>query len=401
MAKRLTDIGIRNLKAGPGRREIPAGNGLYVLLQPSGKKGFAVRYRHRGRPRKLTLPAGITLAAARRLAAEAKEQVGQDLDPAAKKQAVRAAAMEAQANTVASVCAAYMKRESAKLRTSDQRESIFRRLVYPAIGERPIDSVRRSDLVAMLDRIEDHNGPRMADVTLAVLRRAFTWYALRTDDFNNPIVRGMGSRHPIAEHRGTRILDDDEIRAVWQATEDKSLFSALVRFLLLTSARRNEAAQMRWAEIDADGIWVLPASRSKTKVDVIRPLSKAALAVLDRLPRIDGCPYPFTSTRTTPLASFSAPKAKLDAASGVVGWKLHDLRRTARSLLSRAGVNSDTAERVLGHSLPGVRATYDRHRYIEEMRHAVEALAALVERIINPPEGEVADMETERKRRRR
>jgi integrase len=401
MAKRLTDIAISNLKPGPTRREMPDGKGLYVVVQSSGHKSFCVRYRHKGRPRKLTFPAGITLAAARRLAAEAKEQVEQNLDPAAKKQAAKVAAMEAAENTVAHICAAYLKREGGKLRTSGQRESIFRRLVYPAIGDKPIDSIRRSDIFAMLDKIADRNGARMSDVTLSTLRRVLNWYALRDDNFRSPIVPGM-QRQNAKDHRRERILSDDEIRALWATTADNTAFSTLIRVLLLTGARRNEVAGMKWDEIDADGVWTLPESRSKTKVEVVRPLSKAALAVLEGMPRIDGCDFIFTSNGITPIASFSDPKAALDAQSRVVGWRLHDLRRTARSLLSRCkGVSVDHAERVLGHSVSDLRARYDRHGYVEEMRFAVEALAQMVETIIHPPEGEVADMAAERKRRQR
>jgi integrase len=404
MAKKLTTKAIENLKPRDKRVEIPdGGTGLYLISQPSGHCSWALRFRVDRRPIKMTLGQwpGMTLADARKAAADAQHELARGSNPAKAKVDVKVKAMEAAANTVASICAAYLKREGGKLRTSDQRESIFRRLVYPAIGERPIDSIKRSDLVRMLDHIEDKSGPRMADVTLAVLRRTFTWYALRTDDFNNPIVRGMGSRHPVAEHRGTRILDDDEIRKLWAATADNTPFSALVRFLLLTSARRNEAAAMKRDEV-VDGVWTLPASRSKTKTEIIRPLSKAALAVLDGLPHIDGCPYPLSSNGIRPIASFSGPKAKLDEASGVTGWRLHDLRRTARSLLSRCkDVSVDHAERVHGHALPGIRATYDRHTYADEIRYAVEALSRMIETITNPPEGEIADMAAERSKRRR
>jgi integrase len=391
MAKRLTDIAIRNLKPPTVRREIPAGNGLYLQLQPSGKRSFAVRFRLKGVPRKLTLPPGLTLAAARRLAAEAKEQVEKGIDPAAAKQAAKVEAMETASNTVANICAAYLKREGGKLRTSDQRESIFRRLVYPHIGDRPVSSIKRSNLVQMLDKIEDHNGPRAADVALAILRRVLTWHALRDDDFANPIIRGM-NRQKASDHRRSRILDDDEIRKLWAATPAGRPFPALIRFLLLTSARRNEAAAMKWDEI-VDGVWTLPASRSKMKTEVIRPLSKAAQAILAGLPRIDGCDYPFTSNGVTPINSFSDPKRLLDKRSGVTGWRIHDLRRTARSLLSRCkDVSVDHAERVLGHALPGIRATYDRHTYADEIRYAVEALAAQIETIVNPPKGAVIPM---------
>jgi integrase len=73
-----------------------------------------------------------------------------------------------------------------------------------------------------------------------------------------------------------------------------------------------------------------------------------------------------------------------------MNWRIHDLRRSSRSLLSRAGVNPDIAERCLGHALPAIRATYDRHRYLDEMAHAFEALAALIERIVNPTDTVVA-----------
>jgi integrase len=392
MAKRLTDIGIRNLKPGPVRREISdAGSGLYLVQQPSGHQSWAVRYRAAGRPIKLTLGSWprLSLHDARVAAAEALKAVKQGNDPARARQDAKVKAMEAQANTVASVCAAYLKREGGKLRTStsSQRESIFRRLVYPAIGERPIDSIKRSEIVRLLDQIEDKSGPRMADVTLAVLRRVFTWHALRDDDFASPIVRGM-NRQNAKDHRRARILTDDELRAVWAATADNAPFSALVRFLLLTSARRTEAAGMRWDEV-VDGIWSLPAARSKTKVEVVRPLSKAAQEVLAGLPRFEGCAVAFTSTILAPLRQFSSPKARLDTASGVTGWRLHDLRRTARSLLSRAGVNSDIGERCLGHSLGDIRERYDRHKYLDEMAHAFEALSAEIETIIHPPEGAV------------
>jgi integrase len=390
MAK-LTAKAIENIKAGPVRRELPDAGcaGLYLISQPSGVRSWAVRYRYNGKPTKLTIgqwPA-VTLAAAREAATAAQRALEQGNNPAKAKADAKIKADAAKADTLTAVCENYLRREGGKLRTLDQRVSILRRLIYPALGDRPIGSIKRSEIVAMLDKIEDHNGPRAADVALAVLRRVFTWHALRDDDFSSPIIRGM-NRQKAIEHRRERTLDDAEIRRLWAATADKTAFSALIRFLLLTSARRTEAAGMRWDEV-VDGIWSLPAARSKTKVEVVRPLSKAAQEVLAGLPRFEGCAVAFTSTILAPLRQFSSPKARLDTASGVTGWRLHDLRRTSRSLLSRAGVNSDIGERALGHVIPGVRGVYDRHKYLDEMRHAFEALSAQIETIIHPPEGEV------------
>jgi integrase len=164
---------------------------------------------------------------------------------------------------------------------------------------------------------------------------------------------------------------------------------------LLTSARRREIAGMKRDEIDGD-VWTLPASRSKTKTEITRPLSKAALAALEGMPRIDGCDFIFTSNGITPINSFGDPKRLLDKRSGVTGWRLHDLRRSARSLLSRIGVNSDTAEKCLGHSRGDIVERYDQHKYIDEMQRAFEMLAAQIERIVNPPEGEVIPLRQRR-----
>jgi len=388
MTRKLTAKTIENLKPGPQRREISdGGSGLWLLVQPSGAKSWAVRYRYAGRPTKLTLggwPA-LTLAAARKGAADALHELARGHDPAAARKAAALTAAAARANTVVAVCEEYLKRESSRLRTADQRVSILRRLVYPVLGDRPVESIRRSEIVQLMDRIEDSSGQRMADVTLAVLRRIFNWYAARSDNFVPPFVRGM-SRQKVAEHRRSRILDDDELRRLWAATADEQPFFNFVRLLLLTTARRGEVAGLKWSEVGADGLWTLPAARSKTKTEIVRPLSKAAQAVLAAQPRVGD--YVLTSG-AAPLRNFSDPKRKLDAVAGLSSYRLHDLRRTSRSLLSRAGINSDIAERCLGHALPAIRATYDRHRFLDEMAHAFEALATLIERIVNPTDAAV------------
>jgi integrase len=181
-----------------------------------------------------------------------------------------------------------------------------------------------------------------------------------------------------------RVLDDDELRRVWAASSD-GIFGRFIRFLLLTAARRSEAAAMPWGEIgNGNGVlWTLPASRNKTKVELIRPLSKAAQQVLAGLPRGNADELVFADHRRV-ASNFDPMKKEFDQACGVTGWTLHDLRRTARTLLSRAGVSDHIAERALGHVIGGVKGVYDKHRYIEEMRNAYERLAALIENVTNP-----------------
>jgi integrase len=235
----------------------------------------------------------------------------------------------------------------------------------------------------LLDKIEDGSGSRTADVVLTVLRRIFNWWALRDESFIPPIIRGMG-RHSTAAHARSRILNDDELRHVWKAAESFGAFGPLLKFLLLTGARRGEAGAMTWDEV-ADGVWTLPAARNKTKQELARPLSRAALAIVEARPHIAGVPFIFAAGKR-PLRGDWRMKSRLDAASGVTGWTIHDLRRTARSLLSRCGVNADIAERCLGHVIGGSRGTYDRHRYQVEMLAAYEALALQIERILHRQE---------------
>jgi integrase len=187
------------------------------------------------------------------------------------------------------------------------------------------------------------------------------------------------------ERARTRVLDDDELRRFWKTAEaDPGPFGPLLQFLLATGARVNEAAQMRWSEISGD-VWTLPSSRNKVKQDLARPLSVMALATLARAPRIAGSDYVFTVDGRTPIGGISRRKAAFDAQSGITAaWRTHDIRRTARTLLSRANVDADTAERCLGHVIGGVRATYDRHAYTAQMRRAYELLATLIQHIVNP-----------------
>jgi integrase len=182
-----------------------------------------------------------------------------------------------------------------------------------------------------------------------------------------------------------RILSDDELRAIWRACDDgHPTFGAMVKVLLLTSARREKVSTMKWSDIDDRGVWNIPRVKGEKANAGSLPLPPLALDIIRSRPRIDGNPFVFASTHAH-LRSFSKLKAELDAKSGVRGWRLHDLRRTARSLLSRAGVRPDISERVLGHTLRGVEKIYDRYDFQTERGDALAALAKLVETIINPP----------------
>jgi integrase len=187
-------------------------------------------------------------------------------------------------------------------------------------------------------------------------------------------------RYSGKDNARSRVLSDDELRAVWKAADQAGYLGEYIKFLLLTAARRKEAAGLQWDEIES-GTWLLPASRNKTGVPLARPLSKAALQIIANQPRLGAFVFTFNGKRKV-----SAESAVIEVRErcGINDWRLHDLRRTARTLLSRAGINPDIAERCLGHAIPGIRATYDRHPFKREMAHAFEALAHQIDIIVNP-----------------
>jgi integrase len=372
-------------------------SGFGLMVTAGGHRSYIVQYRADRTSRRMHLKPGLNLTDARREAKSILGRVAKGGDPLGDKRK----AAQASENSVRAIAEAFLQREGPKLRSVDQRRRVFERLIYPKIGALQIDAIRRSDIVKLLDRIEDQNGPRMAHVVLAFLSRLFTWHAGRSDEFRSPIIRGMGRVNAKDQVR-TRVLSDDELRAVWRAAEASGgLFDRYVQFLLLTAVRRNEAADMTRAELDGAD-WTIPAARMKGKRDHLVPLSRQALETLAKLPVIgnsDG--YIFTRNGKRAVRDFTNRKAEFQARSGTSGWSLHDLRRTARTLMTRAGVPVDHAERCLAHVIGGIRGVYDHHEFYAEKKAAFEALAALIERIVQAPGENVVSLNERPVARRR
>jgi integrase len=250
-------------------------------------------------------------------------------------------------------------------------------------------------VVALLDHIEDNHRSRQADAVLTITRAIMFWHAARRDDYSPPIVRGM-KRHPTASR--SRMLDDDEIRAVWSIAESQGgAFSAIVRMCLLTAQRSRKIATMAWGDI-VDGVWTVPHEPREKDVGGALALPGMALAIIQAQPRMASNPHVFPGRRSGSFRGFASGKRHInDKLPGDMRpWTIHDLRRTARSLMSRAGVSSEHAERVMGHAIGGIEAIYDRHRYAAEKADALKRLAALIDAIVHPT-ANVLPMERRRK----
>ena len=396
---KLTPSFVRNAKAQDGSDRTVWWDrdreGFGLMVTATGHRSWVVQYRANGVSRRYTIDGRQPLAKARNEAKKIQGKVADNHDPVLEERKKQAEAT----NTLKAIAEEYLRREEKKkeLRSLKERRRIFERYLYPKLGSRQIDGIKRSEISRLLDQIEDDNGPVMADHVLALLRRLMSWHASRGDDFRSPIVRGMAKTKPKDRARH-RTLEDHELRAVWKAAEAfRGPYGFLVRYLLLTATRLLEAAKMARSEVSADGTeFTVPAARHKSKRDFLVPLSEAAQAVLAQVPAIGSKGLVFTTNGEVPISGFSKTKRAFDKAvlkelrksdpraKTPERWTNHDLRRTARSLMSRAGVQPNHAERALGHVIAGVQGTYDRYQYAAEKRQAFEALAAQIARILNP-----------------
>ncbi len=378
---------------------------LGVRVYPSGTKKFFVMPPQGKRRTRVTLGSWPTMT------------LEQAFDAA--RNAIKAAkTIESADELFESVVERFLAKKAAKKpRTYDETKRHFEFYILADWRGKPIRDIRRRDVNHLMDKIEEkrigapglkagegYGGPVQADRVLTSLSRLFNWYMTRDDEFMSPVVKGM-KRTSIKARARKRVLNDAELRALWTAAPHMGLFGRFVQTLLLTAQRRNEVLGMLRSEWSAARVgvtkvdlWTIPPERYKTDLENLVPLSATARAFIDTVPVIDGGDLVFTLNGKTRISNFSKQKTELDEAmedalgQEIPHWTLHDLRRTAKTLMQRAGVRPDISERVLGHAIEGVEGTYDRYDYLKEKREALEALAGLVERIAAGTSAEVVPL---------
>jgi integrase len=183
-----------------------------------------------------------------------------------------------------------------------------------------------------------------------------------------------GTKRRQVERPRERVLSRDELRLLWRALDSiPEPGRSYIRILMLTGCRRQEARAMQWDELDLEHrLWSLPSQRTKGARTHEIPLSEAAAEIISSMPRTG--PYVFTIDGKRPMTVHQI-KARLDRETGIMDWRLHDLRRTLRSGLAELGVSYEVAERVIGHSMPQLQRTYNVFAYREEKRNALERWA--------------------------
>jgi len=333
---------------------------------------YLLRYRMNGRQRFISIGRNGTFTpdTARTEAKRLLGLVAQHVDPASER--------VQPTETFGAELERYIERKRASLRPRSLTEiERYLRVQCKSLHSLSLASIDRRTVALTLAEIEQHSGPVARNRARTSLS-AFFAYAIREGllDGANP-VSGTGKA---SEGNGRdRVLTQDELAQVLAALDDGS-FSEIIRLLVLTGARRSEVGGLRWSEIDLDrGLIVLPPTRVKNGRQHELPLSNQARAVLERQPRrnewVWGCEW----------TSWTEPKAKLDRRlNGIAPWTLHDIRRSAATHMAELGTMPHVVEAILNHysgHRAGVAGIYQRAKYQDQMKAALQAWADYVDKL--------------------
>ena len=396
MARILTQRAAETMKPPSGGRITRADGlvpGLQFIVYATGKKVFRLLARIHGEQVALTVgdAALMTLSDARTKAKGILAAIANGEDP----RVVKLSAAQSAADTVGAVVPLFIARYAKahnKPETVKENQRLIDRNILPAWGRRPIASITRRDVIALLDSIVDRGSPVAANRVRTVGSRLFGWAIERGLIETSPFDH---VKPPTGETSRDRTPDDSELRLILRAANSLGYpFGPLVTLLAFTGQRRAEVGGMRWSELNEDlTLWTLPRERAKNDVAHSVPIAPAVRDILGTLPRFAGSDFVLTTTGATSISGYSKAKTALDAAIGELNggelippWRIHDLRRAMASGMAKLGVQLPVVEKVLNHisgSFGGVAGIYQRHEFRAEKRAALEIWARHLATIVD------------------
>jgi integrase len=373
-------------------------DGFGLRLRVGGSKTWIIQYRHGRQQRRMTFGTVSTLAAddARERAQDLLAQVRLGRDPQAEKQAARAAAAnqveELTLGALVALYAAYAAKRQ-KSRTLRETKRHLERAWRP-LHAQPVAQLSRRQVAARLVELADETGGVNANRARAALSACFTWAMRAGLAETNPVV---GTGKLVEERPRDRVLTDEELQLVWQATEGPGDYNVIVRLLMLLGQRREEVAGLRWSELDLErAIWRLPAARSKNGEAHEVPLSSLALAILRHRPRRATRDLVF-GEGAGPFSNWTIAKRRLDTRMAALAgrplqpWVLHDLRRSVVTHMAEIGIEPHIIEAIVNHRgghKAGVAGIYNHAKYMPVKRTALERWADHLHDLVSRGTGE-------------
>ena len=376
---KLTAKAVNALTLPPGKTDIIhfddqlLGFGFRVRQGAGGKvlRSWIVQYRRASATRRMLLGSAevVSAEAARQAARKALGAVANGQDP----QGERADRRDADRLTLRKAVDEYLAIRKRELRT----RSFFETARYltgnyfrPLHGM-PLDTIERRDVATCIVRIARESGNPTASQARSKLSALFAWCMRMGMVEANPVI---GTHQPAKNKSRERVLNDDEMAAIWRACGDDE-FGKIIKLLILTGARRQEIGGMRWSEFDFErGTWTLPAARSKNSRAHTLPLMPMMREIIDTVPQMVGRDQLFGDRATIGFTGWHDCKPGLDARSGVGDWHLHDLRRSTATRMADIGIAPHIIEQILNHQSghkAGPAGIYNRSSYEREVRAAL------------------------------
>jgi integrase len=356
--------------------------GLGLRLRAGGSRNWVFQYRIGRQQRRIGLgkASAVSAADARAQASKMHARVKLGEDPAAQKAEGVARASE----TFESLLGVFLARQAERLKPKSYAEvERHLRVQSKPFHRLPLAKIDRRAVAKLLAEIGVSSGPFAANRLRASLMTFFSW-AMREGLIDSNVVIATNKN---AEGRGReRVLTDLEVAAVWAATAGADQYSAIVRLLLLTASRRDEIGGLRWAEVDLDRALIsLPGERVKNGRPFDIPLSPSALAIIEAQPRRPDHDFVFGRGQGG-FSGWSKSKSELDRRANIAPWRLHDLRRTASTVMHDVlAVQPHVVEAVLGHvsgHKAGVAGVYNRAAYANDRRRALTLWAEHVVSVV-------------------
>lgn len=398
----LTLKKIKELQAlGPSKTS--DGRGLSFVIPKRGEPYWSLRYSFYGKRRELTLgkDSELSLAEARAQAENLRGVVRKGVDPLSTPSGVSGILTSSSSfNTIFQDL--YDSKLKRSLKHPHISERIYRQNIKAVLGHIPIDRITPVHIRDMIQAIKVTGRPSIANKSLHLTNQIFRHAIQLGLVMMNPAAAFSSSDAGGYEIPRERYLTLDEIENVFKVfrsnapkfSRDNYLACCL---LLLLGVRKSELTESKWVEFNLENaLWELPAERIKSGRAISIPLPTTSIEILTELKyRAVGSEYVFPNRRAskTPYMGKDTINRAIDSMFGIAQGKkvqpekqlgtiehfvVHDLRRTFRTLLSELGVTEEVAEACLNHAPGKLIKTYNRNRYFEERRQALEKLSEQV-----------------------